>query len=282
MRWCLLSTVAALSAPKVDLQKLFQPQETLLCDPVTKEPLTVSVRVSDGVEKVYTSPTATYGHKGPYLDLVNPKGTVNPRLARSLEELVQTDTFRSPLTAFLYERGWRDNFKRSGFPGIENEFEEVVEFFGEPKIVVDLSCGTGLMLRRLRAKFVNSRVLGADFSEAMLREANRRERNELLRVDVAALPFVDGGLDAVHAGAALHCWPQLETGLKEISRSLKKDGKFFATTFLKGAMGTSTTRTNGFRFFTLDELDQLAKDAGFEQVEVRQEGSACAVLKCIK
>lgn len=29
--------------------------------------------------------------------------------------------FRSPLVSFLYERGWRQNFARSGFPGPDEE-----------------------------------------------------------------------------------------------------------------------------------------------------------------
>ena len=28
---------------------------------------------------------------------------------------------RSPLVSFLYERGWRQNFNRSGFPGPDDE-----------------------------------------------------------------------------------------------------------------------------------------------------------------
>lgn len=28
---------------------------------------------------------------------------------------------RSPLVSFLYERGWRQNFNRSGFPGPDEE-----------------------------------------------------------------------------------------------------------------------------------------------------------------
>ena len=28
---------------------------------------------------------------------------------------------RSPLVSFLYERGWRQNFNRSGFPGRDEE-----------------------------------------------------------------------------------------------------------------------------------------------------------------
>ena len=88
------------------------------------------------------------------------------------------------------------------------------------------------------------RLLSADFSEVMLLETKRRfdeesiQAPELLRCDVARLPLQDAALDGVHAGAALHCWPRIEMGLSEIHRSLKPGGKFFATTFKKGAYGT--------------------------------------------
>ena len=29
----------------------------------------------------------------------------------------------------------------------------------------------------------------------------------LIRADIARLPFASSSIDAVHAGAALHCWP---------------------------------------------------------------------------
>lgn len=35
----------------------------------------------------------------------------------------------------------------------------------------------------------------------------------LVRADVARLPFVTGTIDAVHAGAALHCWPSPSAGV---------------------------------------------------------------------
>jgi len=28
-----------------------------------------------------------------------------------------------------------------------------------------------------------------------------------VRADISRLPFVSGSIDAVHAGAAIHCWP---------------------------------------------------------------------------
>ena len=62
-------------------------------------------------------------------------------LLEAFETRAQTQLFRSPLTSFLYERGWREGFKNAGFPGIEAEFAEVSEFFAPARggIVVDMS-----------------------------------------------------------------------------------------------------------------------------------------------
>lgn len=40
---------------------------------------------------------------------------------------------------------------------------------------------------------------------------------------------------AVHAGAAIHCWPNPQAALAEISRVLRPGGVFVASTFLNFA-----------------------------------------------
>ncbi|CAM9680490.1 unnamed protein product [Choristocarpus tenellus] len=103
---------------------------------------------------------------------------------------------------------------------------------------MDLSCGSGLMTRRLAASKKYSRVIGGDLSAAMLSETRRRfvknglGKPELIRCDVSRLPVKSGSVDGIHAGAALHCWTRLEEALSEIHRVLKPGGVFFATTFL--------------------------------------------------
>ena len=83
------------------------------------------------------------------------------------------------------------------------------------------------MTRRLVKSGAYARVFALDYSESMLRETARRAREEnvlesleLCRADVAALPLASASVDAMHAGAAMHCWPRLEEGLREIRRVL--------------------------------------------------------------
>jgi hypothetical protein len=42
---------------------------------------------------------------------------------------IRQELFRTPLVSFLYERGWRQGFASAGFPGIEKEYDLVMDFF---------------------------------------------------------------------------------------------------------------------------------------------------------
>ena len=62
-----------------------------------------------------------------------------------------TATFETPQVAFAYERGWRDSFKRAGFPGPDEETRLAMDALGDAArggVIVDASCGSGLFSRR--------------------------------------------------------------------------------------------------------------------------------------
>jgi len=136
------------------------------------------------------------------------------------------------------------------------------------------------------------RVVAADLSPTMLRETLRRIRNEkidhpyeLVRCDSARLPFRSNSLDAIHAGAAIHCWPQLNTSLAEVHRVLRPGGVIYASTFLNlSTLSDDNAPFNQFK--STSELQQLFQDAGFNvvngQVNVRKEGVGCAIIKAVK
>lgn len=221
------------------------------------------------------------------------------------------DLFTSPSVSFAYERGWRQGFASAGFPGPDQEAEMAMTYFApsiaksKDKILVDMSCATGLFTRRFAASGKYSRVLGCDYSDSMLLEAGRRIRSEpdllsskttnieLIRLDVGQIPMKNNTIDALHAGAAMHCWPDLKAAVSEIHRVLKPGGRYFATTFLSSYFGTLQRAEGGasgpsrqaFQYFgSVEELRDLLISGGFhrENISIEVLGNACVVIRCEK
>lgn len=150
-------------------------------------------------------------------------------------------------------------------------------------------------------------MIACDYSDSMLTEARRRIRDDteiassstkldLVRCDVAKIPMKSDSIDAFHAGAAMHCWPEIEESLKEIHRVLVPGGRYFATTFLgtyfAGVAGAEKASNGGadlaqsmqaFQYFpTKEHLRDLLLDAGFEKVDVEVVGLSCVIIRCEK
>ncbi|KAL2929857.1 putative methyltransferase At2g41040 chloroplastic [Bienertia sinuspersici] len=218
----------------------------------------------------------SYSSKNLYLDL-----TVTASSEEYTEnQPTRTELFRSPVVSFLYERGWRQNFNQSGFPGPEEEFNMAQEYFkpAEGGILVDVSCGSGLFSRKFAKCGSYAAVVALDFSENMLRECYDFTKKEdpslsnnlaLVRADVARLPFPSASIDAIHAGAAIHCWPSPSNAVAEITRILRSGGVFVGTTFLRYSSSTPAIlrpfreRTvQPYGFLMEEEIEDLCKSCG--------------------
>ncbi len=92
--------------------------------------------------------------------------------------------------------------------------------------VADLGCGPGWHAALLRRRGFS--VVGLDFARAMLREARVRARGvELVRGDLAHLPFARGSLDAAWARNSYMHLPaaELPGALAELHRALRPSGR---------------------------------------------------------
>ncbi|KAG5034565.1 hypothetical protein AAZX31_04G099900 [Glycine max] len=196
-----------------------------------------------------------------------------------------TELFRVPLISFLYERGWRQTFSVwGGFPGPEKEFE-LMKGFLKPILggnIIDASCASGLFSRLFAKSGLFSFIVALDYSENMLQQCYEfiqqeenfpKENFILVRADISRLPFVSSSVDAVHAGAALHCWPSPLAAVAEISRVLRPGGVFVATTYiLDGPFSVipflSSLRQNvrqvsgSYIFLSERELEDLCRACG--------------------
>ena len=96
--------------------------------------------------------------------------------------------------------------------------------------VLDLSCGEGQNTRMLARR--GARVVGVDFSERMIELARKMEKDERLGIryyvsDAADLKvFEDECFDVVTCFMALMDIERYEDAVSEVSRVLKKNGRF--------------------------------------------------------
>jgi demethylmenaquinone methyltransferase / 2-methoxy-6-polyprenyl-1,4-benzoquinol methylase len=95
--------------------------------------------------------------------------------------------------------------------------------------VLDLCCGTGDMTFALSRRANRaSRILGADFSHAMLQRAHFKSRGTRLRwieADALRLPFPDNSFDLVTSAFGFRNLADYDAGLSEIERILKPGGE---------------------------------------------------------
>jgi demethylmenaquinone methyltransferase / 2-methoxy-6-polyprenyl-1,4-benzoquinol methylase len=96
--------------------------------------------------------------------------------------------------------------------------------------VVDLCCGTGDMTSALRREAGKSsaKILGVDFSHAMLQRANHKSVGKSLRwveADALRLPFPDQQFDLITTAFGFRNLADYDAGLREMLRLLRPGGE---------------------------------------------------------
>ena len=159
---------------------------------------------------------------------------------------------------------------------------------GKHDTVLDVGCGGGRTIRKLRA-LTDANVCGVDHSEESVAAARRMNRGADIRLgSVSALPFDDATFDVVTAIETHFFWPDLPRDMAEVRRVLKpggtllvvaeiyKGGKFDRRVQLLEDHADVTKMT----ILTVDEHRRLLLDAGFADVRVIEDyerGWICAI-----
>lgn len=130
---------------------------------------------------------------------------------------------------------------------------------GRPASVLDAATGTGELALALKRKCPETRVVGVDFSAAMLELAARKagERAldlELLESDVLSLPFQTGTFGAATIAYGLRNLADLESGLAELYRVLQPGGRLVVLEFPPPPADLFGTL---FRFYFSDILPRI-------------------------
>ena len=121
-----------------------------------------------------------------------------------------------------YAKSYEDE-RRRGYYSLINDLEfEKVEPFVRGKKVLEIGCGTGLILERVHE--AAKEAVGVDISANML-DVCRKKGLNVLEASVTKLPFEDNSFDLVYSFKVLAHVPEIEKAIKEIVRVTKADGR---------------------------------------------------------
>ena len=186
------------------------------------------------------------------------------------------------------DKGWRKKAVRE----IADE--------NRPMNVLDVACGTADFTIEIAQKVAHgSIVTGVDISEGMMAVGKEKIKKagveaKLHTADCEALPYEDSTFDRISVGFGVRNFEHLETGIEEMFRVLKPEGKlvilelsvpsdpvirwFYKLYFLKilPAIGGVVSGKRGayeylpasvLRFPPPEQFIQILKTAGFDTVE---------------
>ncbi len=112
------------------------------------------------------------------------------------------------------------------------------------KRLVDVGCGTGLLLEGLASTRPEAELLGIDLVPAMLAVARRRigDAAWLVRADAAMLPLPGASVDVLTSVSMLHCLPDAEQAVAGFRRVLRPGGRLVVIDWCADALRTRLLR----------------------------------------
>lgn len=147
----------------------------------------------------------------------------------------------------------------------------------QPRLILDIGCGTGYDLKRLSRRYPKSWVLGLDIAEVMAQRARRRSglwrrwtgRSTFVCGDAEHLPVATASADMMVSNLSLQ-WCEPPRVFDEARRVLRPGGLLMFTTFgpdtlreLRAAWHTADNETHVHSFIDMHHLGDMLMHAGF-------------------
>jgi ubiquinone/menaquinone biosynthesis C-methylase UbiE len=124
-----------------------------------------------------------------------------------------------------YEDSWMQYLY---FDRIHKGVLSLVNVESVPGDILDVGCGTGRLLRKIRERWPYARLIGVDPAEGMVKKARQMMLDSTFMVSPAeSIPLPDTSVDLVFSTTSFHHWSDQLQGIREIRRVLRSGGQFF-------------------------------------------------------
>jgi SAM-dependent methyltransferase len=154
--------------------------------------------------------------------------------------------------------------------------------------ILEIGFGNGKYIAETAKITLNGFVAGVDYSETMVNQARKRNKAlidqgivDIRLGEVDRIAFEEHTFDKVFTVNTIYFWPNPTMDIKEIYRVLKPNGKLIISFRSKEQMEKLEITKNGFRLFEPKEVIQLAKDAGFRDVNLESSEDKHMDVNCV-
>ena len=148
--------------------------------------------------------------------------------------------------------------------------------FGDTVRALDIGCGGGANIARLLK--CCDHVTGLDYSRtavsmssAFNSAAVAQKRCEVVRGDVAALPFDDDSFELATAFETVYFWPDIVNSFRQVRRVLKPGGRFLIVNESDGEDPTYLeweSVIEGMHVYSAGDIENHLRAAGFSNISV--------------
>lgn len=159
--------------------------------------------------------------------------------------------------------------------------------FAKKRLVLDVGCGGGKNIERILKQSKQINAVGVDISPASVQVTKKKNshavkdgRLQVVQGQAESLPFASNLFDLVTAFETVYFW-DIEKGLAEVYRTLKKGGQFLIVNESQSSKGIEEYEDEvGFTVYTKDELCKIVKKAGFKNIrsDVGENGGWVAIV----
>jgi ubiquinone/menaquinone biosynthesis C-methylase UbiE len=200
-----------------------------------------------------------------------------PDLPDSFQKIVKLEK-KFPLPVRQQINYWNNPCGRAR---LERRKKILLDRFQKARRVLEVGCGVGIMTGALGEN--EKALVRSDLIFQPLEHGKKigtfEKKEKLLSADIHRLPFKEASFDGVFGNAMLH-HVKVSVALKELHRVLKKGSSlvFFEPNMANpivwaikhnSFLGKKMHETPGETAFYREELERLAREAGFNKVDVK-------------
>jgi len=141
--------------------------------------------------------------------------------------------------------------------------------------VLEVGFGAGITIQHVAGMVSEGFVAGIDFSEVMVRQAQKRNSSAIQagRVDLqygdisASLSYEENTFDKVFSAHSIYFWPQPLESVQELRRVLKPGGIIAITVWTEDEFSMKRMAQAGlYTVYTVEKLSRIFEEAGFNDV----------------